>query len=136
MSALGSRAVAQAPEPSPEVGAGNNRLQIFTYFTKATVPGQQPAILYNGDRLWTRLTLTLETAGPVAIGQSSQINPVLSGKGELLATGVPTPITLAKGNMIYIASTSVNRVKVQIEPLPWLEQITATLRQLVSRIAG
>jgi hypothetical protein len=63
----------------------------------------------------------------VAIGQLSQITPVLSGKGELLDTGKAKTIPVGKGTRIYIASTSVNRVKLEIEPVPWLEQISATL---------
>ena len=88
-------------------------------------------MLYNGDRMWARVILTLETAGPVAVGQSSQLQPVLSGKGQLLETGVPTPFTIAKGNRLYIAATGVNRVKVVVEPFPWLEQLTGLLNVIM-----
>ena len=58
-----------------------------------------------GDRL------TLENAGPVAVGTMSAITPVLSGKGELLETDVPRTFYIAKGTRLYIAATGVNRVK-------------------------
>lgn len=120
------------PQPSVELGKGDKRTQITTYFTKAGVT--PTPILYNGDRMWAKVTLTLETAGPVAVGNMAEITPVLSGRGQLLATNVPTPFTIAKGTRLYIASTSVNRVKVLVEPLPWLEQITALVGQASSNI--
>lgn len=132
MTALGDRAVPSAPKPQDTVSAGANRTQISTYLTTPQLTGSTVPVLYNGDRLWARVRLTLETAGPVVVGQSSQILPVLSGKGVLLPTGQEFDITIAKGTKLYIASTSVNRVKVIIEPLPWLEQMTAML----SKIAG
>ncbi len=127
MTKLGDRAVAMAQPPSAEVGVGSNRLQVYTYFTKIPQPGEPPPILYNGDRLWARVTLTLETAGPVAVGQASGITPVLSGKGQLLDTGEPMHFDVAKGSKLYIAATAPNRVKVSIQPLPWMEQIVALL---------
>ena len=130
--ALGNRAVAAAPEPSP--GPGNSRAQISTYFTKIPVVGESTPILYNGDRLWARVSLTLETAGPVAVGTMSQITPVLSGKGQLLETGKETYFDIAKGTRLYISATSVNRVKLKIEALPWLEQITGLMIQLIGSI--
>jgi hypothetical protein len=136
MTDLGNRAVASAPKPSLDTASGNNRTQIYTYFTKPTRVGDDIPVLYSGDRLWARVKLTLETAGPVAVGQSSQLLPVLSGKGALLPTGGQMEFVIAKGTRLYIASTSVNRVKVTIEPLPWLEQITASVLALVSRATG
>lgn len=127
---LGDRAVASAPEPS--INVSDSRLQATTYFTKVPVIGEPTAVLYSGDRLWARVTLTLETAGPVAVGFMSQITPVLSGRGQLLMTGEPTVFDVAKGNRLYIAATAVNRVKFSVQPLPWLEQISA----LLGRMAG
>lgn len=133
---LGDRAEAVKPEPSESASNGSNKTQISTYFTKVPVPGEATAILYNGDRLWARVILTLETAGPVAVGQSSSITPVLSGKGALLETGVPTTFSIAAGTRLYIASTAVNRVKFVVESVPWLEQMTALLRAMVGRFTG
>lgn len=124
--------------PSEKIGTGQdqNRVDLFTYFTKPPVVGQPTPVLYEANRLWTDVTLTLETAGPVAVGIRSQITPVLSGRGVLLPTGVPVTLRIAKGNRIYIAATAVNRVKVLLQPVPWLEQITSLLGSAVSRLGG
>lgn len=92
----------------------------YTYITDGA---GRTKVLYNGDRLWSRVVLTLETAGPVVVGTREDIVPVLSGKGRLLVTNLPTEFTIAKTSRLYIASTALNRVSVTIEPLPWLEQI-------------
>lgn len=129
------RNVAQVTSaPSPVNGRGENRTQAFTYFTKPTNPGDTTPILYNGDRPWVKVKVLLETAGPVSIGQSSQLLPVLSGKGELLRTDVEREFTIAKGTRLYIQCTSVNRVAVTIEPLPWLEQITGLIIEVSGRL--
>lgn len=129
--AMPDRTKGTAPTPQPKLAAGDNRSQIDTYFTKVNAPGDAVPIIYNGERLWARVRLTLETAGPVAVGNSAQITPVLSGRGQLLETGKETEFILAKGTRLYIASTSVNRVKRTIEPLPWLEQIVGMLGKLI-----
>lgn len=127
------RTKAQAIAPAAATGKGQDRVSAYTFFTSVPRPGQPAStILYNGDRLWTQVTLTLETAGPVAIGQQADLDPVLSGKGQLLSTGVPTVLHVAKGDRIYIVASSVNRVKVKIEAYPWLEAITG----MVARVAA
>ena len=74
------RTTAQVRAPAATTGQSENKIQIRTYLT---TPGPS-VVLYNGDRMWARLTLTLETAGPVAVGEQSAIVPVTSGKGQLL----------------------------------------------------
>jgi hypothetical protein len=133
---LGDRGVATAPMPEGDAGAGNNRSEFSTYFTKIPVMGEPTPVLYSGDRLWADVTLTLETAGPVAVGNRSQITPVLSGRGILLETGVPLTFRIAKGSKIYIAATAVNRLKMFIQPIPWQEQITGLLLRVVSGVAS
>ncbi len=124
---------AQSATPSDGTGTSEDRIKVYTYFTKIS-----PAtdILYTGDRMWGKVILTLETAGPVAIGDAVDITPVLSGKGQLLETDVPTVLDVAKGNRIYIAATSINRVKVEIAPYPWLETITGLAGSLLGAIRG
>lgn len=122
---LMDRNVAQAH--APKTTQGDIRTDCFTYFTKGD---EQTYNLYNGDRLWAKVIVTLETAGPVAIGTRAAITPVLSGKGLLLTTGRATELTIGKGTILYIASSSVNRVSVILEPLPWLEQITGLVANL------
>lgn len=120
-------------QPSASLGGGENKSAITTYFTKPYQGGSTP-ILYNGDRQWAKVILTLETAGPVVVGNAAQITPVLSGKGQLLQTNTPMAFTIAKGTRLYVASTSVNRIKVVIEPLPWLEQIAALVTNVVGAV--
>lgn len=126
-----------AARPNPTIatpqpvsgGAQMDRMtEVFTYNTSVGYiqPGQTP-ILYNGDRNWAQVTLVLDTAGPVVVGTRADLAPIFSGKGWTLTTGEPITFTIAKGNRLYIFSSAVNRVKVQIAPLPWLEQITAAL---------
>lgn len=121
------RTVASVPAPAA-TGPGDNRTQVSTYLTKP----RGTDILYNGDRLWAKLTLTLQTAGPVAVGQQQSLRPVLGGAGTLLTPGVPYVVTIGKGTRLYIAANTVNRVAVQVEPFPWLENITG----LAGKIAG
>ena len=124
-----------AAAPPSQIGAaGDRKTDVFTYFTKAgpqpNVPGGVP-ILYNADRQWADVTLVLETAGPVVVGTNSNLFPVLSGKGEQLITDVPMTFTIAKGpTRLYIASTGVNRVKVQIAPYAWLEELLGGINQI------
>lgn len=95
------------------------RTDISSYFT---TPSKEAFLLYSAEN-WVVAKLTLETAGPVAIGTNQEIAPVLSGHGRLLDTGVEYEITLSRGTRLYIVSESINRVAVTIEPIPWLEQI-------------
>lgn len=118
------RNVAQVRAPADTTGQAENKIQIDTYLTKPSAGSQ---VLYNGDRMWAKVTLTLTTAGPVAVGEKSSIVPVLSGKGQLLPPGVPVVFNVAKGNRIYIASDTLNRVNVVIEAYPFLETITGLL---------
>ncbi len=131
-----NRNMAQSIAPAAVPGRGQDRVSAYTFFTSAPIPGQQTTILYNGDRLWTQVTMTLETAGPVAIGQQADLEPVLGGKGQLLATGVPTTLNVAKGDRIYIVASGVNRVKVKIEAYPWLESITGMVARVAALLGG
>ena len=133
---VGDRGQATAPLPAVTLGGGATRSKYSTFFTKVPVSGTQTATIYEGDRLWVDVTLVLETAGPVAVSDMATVTPVLSGKGLLLPTGVPLTFRVAKSNKLYIASTAVNRVKVMIQPVPWLEQITGVLLQLAGRMLG
>lgn len=127
-----NRTVAQTATPSDTTGSGETQSSYDTYFTKVPVDGEPTEIIYNGDRMWAKVTLTLETAGPVAVGNLSQIAPVLSGKGTLLETDVETVFYIAKGTRLYVAAAGINRVKRAVEPIPWLETITGALGGLVS----
>lgn len=126
------RNVATIQAPSDAAGAVENKLKISTFFTIAGTTQN----LYNGDRLWAKVTLTLETAGPVSVGEQNNLQPVLSGNGQLLQTGQPTVFNVAKGNILYVASTSTNRIGVVVEAYPWLEMITGTVASMLSIMRG
>jgi len=124
------RTKAQIAQPAVTTSSSDLKTYIDTYFTRVPVVGQETPIIYNGDRTWARVTLTLETAGPVAVGNQATLAPVLSGKGQLLETDVPTVFYVAKGTRLYEVSTGINRIKRVIEPLPWLEPITGSLASI------
>lgn len=127
-----NRNVGTVQAPSPTVAGAELATEINTYFAKPVTDGQ-PQVLYNGDRQYALVTLTLETAGPVVVSTKQNIIPVLSGKGALLETNVPLQFYLAKGNRLWVASTSVNRIKVMIQPIPWLEQLAGLLGGILSK---
>ena len=116
--------------PSPHLAGAELATEIYTFFARPQPPQTPFTVLYNGDRQFAQVILTLETAGPVAVSTKQQIDPVLSGKGQLLETGVPLSFFLAKGNRLYVATTSINRIKVTVQPLPWLEQFAGLLSLL------
>lgn len=130
---LMNRAVASSQAPAVSTGNSEYRNQIFTYFTKAPANGRAlTSVLYNGDLQWAIVTATLESAGPVVVGQSADLQPVLSGVGQLLETGIPLTFNIAKGQKLYIASTAINRVKVTIQADPWQEVIVGLLTRIAS----
>ncbi len=133
--------VATAPEPTAAAGIGQVRTEISTRTIMPPLPaGRTSEVLYEGDRLWARVVVELKTAGPVAVGTSSELAPVGSGKGILLTTDVPVEFVVARGTRIYIAATALNRVSLTVMPIPWLEQIAALMRSaaqsLVALAAG
>lgn len=106
---------------------------IYTYFTK---PINESELLYSAES-WVMVTLILETAGPVAVSTRQDVVPVLSGKGALLEPdGEPFRFVLPKGDRLFIAAEAINRVKVIIEPFPWLEQILLSLSQGFGGLMG
>ena len=126
-----NRNVGSVQAPSASIAGAELATEIYTFFARPTTDGQLP-VIYNGDRQYAQVILTLETAGPVAVSTKQQILPTLSGKGQLLETNFPLSFTLAKGNRLWVSTTSLNRIKVTIQPLPWLEQF-AGLLALIAR---
>lgn len=98
--------------------------EIYTYFT---IPDGVTKLLFSAN-FWCTAKLTLETAGPVSAGTREEQVPVLSGNGILLTTDLEEEWVLAKGNRIFIAAESIQRVKFVLEPMPTgdiLDQIIA-----------
>jgi hypothetical protein len=126
-----ARGGASVPPLNPN--QGDKLSSYFTYITKAD---GQTCVLYNGDRRWANVTLNLETAGPVAVGDKANLTGVTSGVGILLVTDEPRTFRIGKGTRIYIAATAVSRVSVAIEPIPWLEEMTAFLSQVLALLSG
>lgn len=126
-------AASSAPKPQADQGRADTRSKTSTYFTKAD---GETHIIYTGERMWAKITLVLETAGPVAVGTDQKLTPVTSGIGTLLVTNQEFVITIARGTRLYVAAESVNRIRLQIEPLPWMEQIVASLRELAGKALG
>jgi hypothetical protein len=92
---------------------------IQTFFT--TTFGTS-LLLYAAED-WVNITLRLETAGPVTVSTREDVVPVLSGKGRLLPTDTDVTFTLPRGDRLFIAAESVQRVAFTVEPVPWLGQI-------------
>jgi hypothetical protein len=107
---------------------------VYTYFTKPT--GVTELFYNNNEREWVTVSLTLENAGPVDVGTSQNIEPVGSGKGRGLTTGVPIIITLPPSQRLYFVSNTINRVSVQISPFPWLWQILGTIERIAQTNAS
>lgn len=85
---------------------------------------------------WARVTLTLRSAGPIAVGTASALEPLASGKGVLLQTDEPYVTNLPGGARFYCAAGAINRLNVTIEPIPWMEQIALQLDQIREVVRG
>lgn len=114
-----------APPALPTVKATSTKTRINTYFS---VPGETK-LLYSAEG-WIRIRLTLEDAGPVAVGTDQNLLPVLSGRGRLLPTNEEFHFTLSKGDRVYIAAEAINRVAFTVEPIPYLESIEKILTKI------
>ena len=118
-----------AIEPSRRA---TGRINMYTYFT---IPDGDQHRFYDAAT-WARVRLTLETAGPVGVSQRKDISPVLSGKSRLLPIGEEIEFDMTPGTRLYIVSDTVNRVSVVIQPIPWLETITAEIGRVGTTIAS
>lgn len=125
--------VAQTQPVGTTPAQSDNNIQIFTFITK---PSGRTDTLYNADRTWARVTLTLTTAGPVAVGQLQDLGTLTGGQGMLLQTGVPTYLDIAKGNRVYVLATAVNRINVVVAPIPWLEVIAGSVMAIATAMGA
>jgi hypothetical protein len=121
------RAQSHSTPIQAEIPTATGRTEIFTYTTRAL---NESSLLYQAES-WVRMRLILENAGAVDVSTRENITPVGSGKGITLPTDVEVQFNLNKKDRIYIASTSVNRVRVIIEPIAWGDQIATMLGKLV-----
>ncbi len=128
-----ARAMPTQPIPSANQLRGNYRTLTYTFLT---VAGGEESVVYTADIPWAKVKLMLQTAGPVGVSTSQNFTPVFSGKGITLTTNQEVEIVIAKGNRLYIASPTLSRVRVIIEPVPWLEQLLGALLQGFDGVAA
>jgi hypothetical protein len=133
---------AVAPGSAPGSMPETVRAPLYKAQNYFTVPDGESKLLYSAEG-WVKARLYLENAGPVVVGESQNITPVLSGKGMTLPTGEWCEWTLTKGSRIFIAAESVNRVKFNIAPVPFAEQLGAffgsslqTMRSMLAALTG
>lgn len=119
-----SRALPTQPAPA-SAGPGDvfNLTEPKTFITR---PGAIIQLI-SAQQPWAKVTLTLETAGPVEVSSSSNWT-FLNGQGQTLITNVPLEYFIAKGNNLYVQAGSAERVRFTLQPLPWLELITQSIR--------
>lgn len=98
--------------------------ELFTFFTQA---GGRTQVLYSVQNEWKQITVELETAGPVVIGNQEVLHPLASGRGVQLPQGERVPFFVPPLQKIYIASDTTNRIKVIVNAIPWLAEILAQL---------
>jgi hypothetical protein len=102
----------------------STQTKIYTYVTEADTT----KLLWQAqDDEWIRLTLRLETVGPVAIGHSDALLPATSGKGRVLPTNEDIYVDLSPSSRLYIASAAVDLVSVHVNAIPGLEQLLRVL---------
>lgn len=113
--------------PQTRETLGPQRTDAFTYITQADGQTKQ---LYSA-LFWCEISLFLETAGPVSVGFRPSLGSVLSGTGILLPSGGPQlSFKMRIGDILYVTSQTVNRVKVSIAPI-LLQETTEILNASV-----
>lgn len=104
--------------------------ELFDIFT--TTIGESRSF-YTTNR-WIRVTLTLQTAGPVVVATRADVVPVNTGKGASLMPGVPLTMTLPRGSTLYYGCASVQRFSVVVEPIPWANEIAGKIDDVASAL--
>jgi hypothetical protein len=122
------------PTPIQPVADQTGATYITDLKTVITLPGKIVQIV-PATQAWVKATFTLETAGPVEVSSNSNW-VLLSGTGQALITNVPLSFSVARGNSLYIQAGATNRLKVTIEPYPWLEQIFASAQSIARAVQG
>ena len=110
------------------------RTLMKTYLTVAD--GKTKLIYSTPKNTFVKASVTLLTAGPVDVGTDQNISPVLSGNGASLITNEPLDFTLSPGNRLYIVSSTVDRVRLIVEPFAYLEQILEVSSLMADLLSG
>lgn len=126
-----------AAQQTPQTGQQGQELyagtagKAYTVFTEA---GKTKLVL--STQQWTKVTLRLESAGPVAFGTSEDLMPVSSGKGRLLPTGQDVEVVMVPQTRLYLSADSFQRVGIQVEPYPWMWELFNKLKSLAPSIGS
>lgn len=108
-------------------------IDVRTVFTD---PDGKTHELLPFSSVWRKLTLFLETAGPVAVGDKADLGTPISGNGRLLPVKQDAVFTIPPNCKFYIASGAVNRIGFQAEPIPWGEDIWQRLGEFMTAASG
>lgn len=108
------------------------KTEIYTIVTDGTGITR----LVHTANTWVKIRLRLENAGSVVVGTRQEIAPVASGRGILLTVNEDEVFELNKGERLYIASETVNRVKTFISPIPYLLRMTAVMEASLQAISN
>jgi hypothetical protein len=79
---------------------------------------------------WCRVRITLETAGPVAVGTSQDLGAVLSGQGVQLTTDIELTWDLDREDRLFWVAESINRVKFSIESIAYGDEYAKSLHEI------
>lgn len=96
---------------------------IYTLQTNPTSGTGTQLVYQTQPDEWIRVTLRLETGGPVVIGHLSNLRPTTSGKGRLLPSDEDIIVDLSPTSKLFIAAEGVERVGVHITSLPGLGMV-------------
>lgn len=100
----------------------NQVFGILTYFTKVG----ETDLFYTAQK-WIDVNVTLRTAGPVAMGNKADLLPVLSGRGVLLVPDETVRFSMAKGDLLYFASETINRISIIVQEPAWQQGIAISI---------
>lgn len=81
-----------------------------------------------------RVTLILQTAGPVVVSTRAQVTPVQTGLGLTLVPLQPVTFALPRGSSLYYGASSVQRVSVIVEPIPWANTIAGKIDNVANAV--
>jgi hypothetical protein len=100
--------------------------KVYTY---VTTPSQGTQVLVaSPDNEWLDVELRLETAGPVVVGTDQALTPLIGGPGRILPANQDIVVRLSPGTRLYILSDTADRVSVQINAVPGLEQLLSVIQ--------
>ena len=103
------------------------------YKTAVTEPGVTTLLINAVD--WTLVSLQLNSAGPVIIGNLPQLGPISAGVGVQLGTQIRYML-LGPGERLYVYSDSNDTIGAIYQSLPFLVGNALTLLKGMADIAS